>query len=103
MLVFAVIRWLMAFRGREFVAARRWSSLGFLMIVALFMGGFIAIGGEWFQMWRSTEWNGLEAAFRNSVLALAGLVLVHLPSPHWATMVPSAARDEPAKRSARRG
>ena len=93
-LVFAFIHWLMAFRRREFVAARRWSSLGFLMIVTLFMGGFIAIGGEWFQMWRSTEWNGLEAAFRNAVLALFGLILVHLPSPHWATMVSSADRGE---------
>jgi predicted small integral membrane protein len=53
------------------------------MIVVLFMGGFITIGGEWFQMWRSVEWNGLEPAFRNSVLAIFGLVLVHLPSPQW--------------------
>jgi predicted small integral membrane protein len=58
------------------------------MIVVLFMGGFITIGGEWFQMWRSVEWNGLEPAFRNSVLAILGLVLVHLPSPQWLTNEP---------------
>jgi predicted small integral membrane protein len=54
------------------------------------MGGFITIGGEWFQMWRSVEWNGLEPAFRNSVLAIFGLVLVHLPSPQWVTDEPVA-------------
>jgi predicted small integral membrane protein len=46
--------------------------------------------GEWFQMWRSVEWNGLEPAFRNSVLAIFGLVLVHLPSPQWVTDEPVA-------------
>jgi predicted small integral membrane protein len=52
------------------------------------MGGFITIGGEWFQMWRSVDWNGLEPAFRNSVLAILGLVLVHMPSPQWLTDEP---------------
>lgn len=53
------------------------------MTVMLFFGGFITIGGEWFQMWKSESWNGLEPAFRNSVLALGTLVLVRMPSPHW--------------------
>jgi predicted small integral membrane protein len=34
-------------------------------------------------MWRSTAWNGLDPAFRNTVIALVTLVLVHLPSPVW--------------------
>ena len=63
--------------------ARSLSTIGLLMLVLLFMGGFIAIGGEWFQMWKSQEWNGLDPAFRNAVLALAALVMVHLPSVHW--------------------
>ena len=45
------------------------SSIGLLMIVILFFGGFITVGGEWFSMWRSTAWNGLDPAFRNAVLA----------------------------------
>jgi predicted small integral membrane protein len=53
------------------------------MLVVLFMGGFIAIGGEWFQMWKSQTWNGLDPAFRNSVLAMISLVVMHLPSSHW--------------------
>jgi predicted small integral membrane protein len=47
------------------------------------MGGFVTVGGEWFQMWKSTAWNGLDPAFRNSVLALAGLILIHMPADYW--------------------
>jgi predicted small integral membrane protein len=75
--------WLLARRHRSFDVARRLSTLGLLMLLALFMGGFITLGGEWFQMWRSAAWNGLEPAFRNSVLVALGLVLCHLPSPDW--------------------
>ncbi len=84
--------WLRASRTRSFDLARRLGTIGLAMILVLFMGGFIAIGGEWFQMWRSTSWNGLEPAFRNSVLAAFGIVLMHLPSPQWA-----AAADESAE------
>ena len=54
-----------------------------MALVLLFFGGFITIGGEWFQMWKSATWNGLAPAFRNSVLALFGIVLLHLPSNAW--------------------
>jgi predicted small integral membrane protein len=64
--------------------ARSLATIGLAMLVLLFFGGFIVIGGEWFQMWKSSAWNGLDPAFRNSVLALLTLVLLHLPSPHWA-------------------
>jgi predicted small integral membrane protein len=50
------------------------------MIVLLFFGGFIDVGGEWFQMWRSTTWTGLDTAFRNAVFAIATLILIQLPS-----------------------
>ena len=85
--------WLRASRTRSFDLARRLGTIGLAMILVLFMGGFIAIGGEWYQMWRSTSWNGLEPAFRNSVLAAFGIVLMHLPSPQWA-----AAADGPLAR-----
>jgi predicted small integral membrane protein len=81
-LVAAVVTW---FRDRRsgYRVARALSSIGLLMLVLLFFGGFIAIGGEWFQMWKSDAWNGIDAAFRNAVLALIALVVIHLPSPHW--------------------
>lgn len=75
-------------RGRGYRVARRLSTIGLLMLLLLFFGGFTVIGGEWFQMWTSTAWNGEEPAFRNSVLALLTLVLVHLPSRHWADDAP---------------
>ncbi len=70
-------------RGQGYRVARVLSTIGLLMIVLLFAGGFIAVGGEWFQMWRSTAWNGEDPALRNSLLALLALVFVHLPSRHW--------------------
>jgi predicted small integral membrane protein len=79
-LVYATICWLTALWTGRFETPRQWSTVGFLMVVILFRGGFIDIGGEWFQMWRSDVWNGLEAAFHNAALALFGLVLIHLPS-----------------------
>lgn len=83
-LIVGVVMFFRGFLGHGFVAARVWSSIGLTMIILLFVGGFITVGGEWFQMWRSTAWNGLDPAFRNSVIAGLGLVLLHLPSPQWA-------------------
>lgn len=59
--------------------ARRVSTLGLLMLMLLFGAGFIGIGGEWFVMWQSGDWNGLDAATR--VFTLSGVVLlaIHLP------------------------
>jgi predicted small integral membrane protein len=80
-LLSAVYLWLAARRTRRFDNARRMSTIGLLMIITLFMGGFLTVGGEWFEMWRSVAWNGNDPAFRNSVLALFGVVLCHIPFP----------------------
>jgi predicted small integral membrane protein len=53
------------------------------MIVLLFFAGFITLGGEWFSMWRSTAWNGLDPAFRNAMLASVTLVLLHTTAQGW--------------------
>jgi predicted small integral membrane protein len=81
-LIIAVVLWIRE-RGRGYVKARRLSSIGLGMLLLLFFGGFIVAGGEWFQMWTSTAWNGEDPAFRNSVLALLALVVIHLPSKSW--------------------
>ena len=77
-LLAATICWL---RGRAtgYSVARALSTIGLVMLLLLFFGGFIVIGGEWFQMWKSNDWNGIDPAFRNSMLALGTLILVHLP------------------------
>ncbi|MCI3241202.1 MULTISPECIES: DUF2165 domain-containing protein [Streptomyces] len=64
--------WLWA--RRENARARAVSTYGLLMLLLLFGAGFIAVGGEWFSMWQSKTWNGLDAALR--VFVLSGVVLI---------------------------
>ncbi|MFI7403484.1 DUF2165 domain-containing protein [Streptomyces sp. NPDC049541] len=64
--------WLWA--RRDYARARSISTYGLLMLLLLFGAGFIAIGGEWFSMWQSKTWNGLEAATR--VIVFTGLALL---------------------------
>jgi len=81
-LIAAFVLWITE-RGTAYHRARALSTIGLLMIVLLFVGGFIVIGGEWFQMWKSVEWNGLDTAFRNIAIASIPLILIHLPSSIW--------------------
>ncbi|MEV0638690.1 DUF2165 domain-containing protein [Streptomyces sp. NPDC050619] len=69
--------WLWA--RRDPARARRFSTYGLLMVMLLFGAGFIAIGGEWFAMWQSGDWNGLDAATRAFLFSGVVLVAVHLP------------------------
>ncbi len=85
-LIYAVTLWLGARRNREFDRPRRISTVGFLMMLILFGGGFITIGGEWFQMWQSDQSNGLQPALQNFIISAFGLVLVHMPSHQWQAM-----------------
>jgi|EndMetStandDraft_7_1072992.scaffolds.fasta_scaffold104101_2 predicted small integral membrane protein len=72
--------WWFAGSVRRRTRARALATIGLTMIVVLFVGGFLAVGGEWFQMWRSSDWNGSEAAFRSAVIALFALLVIHLPA-----------------------
>ncbi|OIJ69914.1 DUF2165 domain-containing protein [Streptomyces mangrovisoli] len=77
-LVLTAGTWLWA--RRDTARARQVSTYGLLMLLLLFGAGFVAVGGEWFAMWQSKTWNGLDAATR--VIVLSGVVLIvnHLPS-----------------------
>ncbi len=57
-----------------FHRAKRLGVLGITTGMLLWLGGFLAVGGEWFGMWMSTQWNGLESAFRFVVVLLVALV-----------------------------
>lgn len=50
-------------------------ALGF----GLYFFGFMIIGGEWFQMWQSEDWNLQEAAFR--FIGCIGVVLIFVALP----------------------
>ncbi|MFF9144851.1 DUF2165 domain-containing protein [Streptomyces sp. NPDC014861] len=71
--------WLSGLRRQAYERARAASTVGLVMVLLLFGAGFLAIGGEWFAMWQSSDWNGLDAAFRNVALAALTLLVVHLP------------------------
>ena len=50
-------------------------TLGFL----LYQFGFITIGGEWFGMWMSQQWNGAPDAFRYLTTLILILIFVAMP------------------------
>ena len=85
-LIWAFVAWVGALRaGGGYDRPRRLSTLGWVMILLLFAGGFIVIGGEYFQMWQSEDWNGLDPALQNVVIAGLALIIAHLPSRDWDT------------------
>ncbi|HTI81639.1 MAG TPA: DUF2165 domain-containing protein [Acetobacteraceae bacterium] len=50
------------------------TALGFLV----WFFGFMVVGGEWFSMWQSTQWNGQQAAFRFYVAVLGVGIFIAL-------------------------
>ncbi|MET9800403.1 DUF2165 domain-containing protein [Streptomyces sp. NPDC006368] len=79
LLALATFLWAAGLRHETYDRARRASTLGLVMMLLLFGLGFIGIGGEWFAMWQSSDWNGLDAASRNVALAAFVLIVIHLP------------------------
>ncbi|HEX7815169.1 DUF2165 domain-containing protein [Dyella sp.] len=59
-----------------FERAKSAATAGLCVGLLVWMVGFIGIGGEWFGMWMSEQWNGLEAAFRLTVLIVLALLLL---------------------------
>jgi predicted small integral membrane protein len=59
-----------------FRRAKRGALAGLVLGIALWLGGFMAIGGEWFGMWMSAQWNGIASAFRFAAVLLLALVFV---------------------------
>ena len=57
---------------------KKWGLIGLLVGISLWFFGFQVIGGEWFAMWQSQTWNGLDSAFRLTTyigIALLALML----------------------------
>lgn len=63
----------------RFAAAKAWAVAGLTLGFLLWQAGFLGIGGEWFAMWMSKEWNAQAEAFRFAVTLLGVLVYVALP------------------------
>ncbi len=47
----------------EFHAAKALAFCGLALGFALWFGGFMVVGGQWFASWQSERWNGRESAF----------------------------------------
>jgi predicted small integral membrane protein len=62
-----------------FNRAKNWVYLGCLVGFLLWFFGFIVVGGEWFCMWQSEKWNGVEAAFRFVVMMMFTLLFTAMP------------------------
>ena len=72
------------FRARHdspavFASAKRTGTLALTAGLLLWLLAFTTIGGEWFLMWQSRDWNGQQAAFR--MFATEALILILLLSP----------------------
>ena len=59
-----------------FERAKKWLRTGLALGVALWCGMFLAIGGEWFLMWQSKQWNGQQTAFLLCICFLLFLLFV---------------------------
>jgi predicted small integral membrane protein len=82
-LLVAIIGWLGAialWQSRQDVQSfnQKKSLAGYALIlgISLWFGGFIVVGGEWFLMWQSEVWNGIQAAFRVTMLFAVTFVIL---------------------------
>ncbi|WP_080055640.1 DUF2165 family protein [Spirosoma aerolatum] len=60
-----------------FHAAKNWAVLGLTIGILIWFLGFEVVGGEWFAMWQSTSWNGLNSAERMVSFQVLTLLLLH--------------------------
>jgi predicted small integral membrane protein len=63
----------------HFNRAKRWVHIGVGLGFLVWFFGFMVVGGEWFQMWQSHQWNGQQPAFRFYMTMLAVLIFVNQP------------------------
>ena len=80
-LAFATVRLLSTARGpaSAFARAKHTAVLGFGLGFLLWFTGFMVIGGEWFGMWQSKDWNGVPSAFRFDITLLGVAIFLMLP------------------------
>lgn len=62
----------------RFNRAKAWAIAGLTLGFLVWQVGFMSIGGEWFGMWMSEQWNGVPDAFRFLMTILGVLIFVAL-------------------------
>jgi predicted small integral membrane protein len=75
------IRLMKALRGAaaEFHRAKSIAIGALALGLMMWLVAFLSVGGEWFLMWQSKNWNGQDAAFRMFTVIGIVLLLVALP------------------------
>ncbi len=63
----------------SFDQAKRIAIAGLTAALLMWLVAFLSVGGEWFLMWQSKNWNGQDAAFRMFTVIGIVLLLVALP------------------------
>jgi predicted small integral membrane protein len=63
----------------QFNRSKAWAIAGLALGFLIWQVGFMSVGGEWFGMWMSKEWNGIESAFRFFITIVAVLIFVTMP------------------------
>jgi predicted small integral membrane protein len=71
----ALLRRLRA-QAAAFNGAKAWSIAGLTLGFLTWQFGFMTIGGEWFGMWMSKQWNGVPSAFRFAMVIIAVLIFI---------------------------
>ena len=69
-----VLLWHVRSDATRFNRAKRLVHIGAALGFLVWFFGFLVVGGEFFQMWKSQTWNGQQAAFRFYVTILAALI-----------------------------
>jgi predicted small integral membrane protein len=59
-----------------FSRAKTFAVVGLTLGFLLWQVGFMSIGGEWFGMWQSQQWNGVPSSFR--ILITIAVVLIFI-------------------------
>ena len=60
----------------SFQSAKGVAIIGLTVGLLQWLVAFLSVGGEWFLMWQSKNWNGQDAAFR--MFTVVGIVLLFL-------------------------
>jgi len=70
--------------AERFNRTKVWLVAGATLGFCVWFFGFMVVGGEYFAMWQSKDWNGQEAAFRFYMALLGVLIFVSQPDSELA-------------------
>lgn len=70
--------------SKQYHEAKKWGFVGLLLAASVWFLGFQVIGGEWFAMWQSDTWNGLDSAFRLTTYISTTIIILMLKEHDYA-------------------